>query len=137
MGLDTTHDCWHGGYISFTNWRNKIGEAAGYEIGVGPNGIPGVLMPEGWWEALNEDNYLGQWDKQPDDVLLILIAHSDCDGVIVHRDTKPLMDRLTELLPKIPDETAGGHIGNWREKTQTFIDGLLRAHVAGEGVRFH
>ena len=28
MGLDTTHDCWHGSYSAFAIWRKKLAEAA-------------------------------------------------------------------------------------------------------------
>jgi hypothetical protein len=30
MGLDTTHDCWHGAYSAFMRWRRKLAEVAGY-----------------------------------------------------------------------------------------------------------
>lgn len=48
-----------------------------------------------------------------------------------------LADRLAELLPKLPEGDGGGHIGHWREKTQTFIDGLRLAASRGEDVEFH
>jgi hypothetical protein len=32
MGLDTTHDCWHGSYGGFNRWRNAIAAAAGYTL---------------------------------------------------------------------------------------------------------
>ena len=28
MGLDTTHDCWHGPYSMFMRWRTAIAAAA-------------------------------------------------------------------------------------------------------------
>ncbi len=45
MGLDTTHDCWHGPYSSFNRWRTQLAA----EIG-----LPLPLM-EGfcpWFEAV-------------------------------------------------------------------------------------
>lgn len=42
-----------------------------------------------------------------------------------------------ELIPKLPDEDTGGHIGNWRDKTQQFVDGLREASKAKEDVGFH
>lgn len=27
MGLDTTHDCWHGSYGSFNAWRIQLAKA--------------------------------------------------------------------------------------------------------------
>ena len=30
MGLDTSHDAWHGSYSTFNEWRNLIARAAGF-----------------------------------------------------------------------------------------------------------
>jgi hypothetical protein len=32
VGLDTTHDAWHGAYSAFSRWRELIAVAAGYEL---------------------------------------------------------------------------------------------------------
>lgn len=136
MGLDTTHDCWHGAYSAFARWRCEAASAAGYMIGnLEYKGIitPTVLVD---WGHL-QDVLHGDWEQDPEDPLMVLIAHADDDGVIRHRHCKPLADRLTGLLDKIPEGDAGGHIGNWREKTQVFINGLLDAHSNDEDVEFH
>ena len=119
MGLDTTHDCWHGGYSSFDRWREKLASLAGINLR-SMEGFGGEVK----WESLKPD------------ALHILLNHSDCDGDIEWKDCGPLADRLAELLPLLPDESAGGHIGNWREKTQQFIDGLRDAFGAKENVEF-
>jgi hypothetical protein len=31
MGLDTSHDCWHGAYSAFMRWRSELCRAAGQE----------------------------------------------------------------------------------------------------------
>ena len=145
MGLDASHDCWHGAYSAFTRWRDKLAEAAGYEIAkvdwsgqgdrmadlIGPRDT--VLID---WGHVTAENIQGDWEQTPADPLLILIAHSDCDGWIRARDCEPLADRLTELLPLLPDGEAPGHIRHWRGKTQQFIDGLRLAATAGEDVEF-
>ena len=77
------------------------------------------------------------WDCLRDDPLITLLNHSDCDGEIAASDCGPLADRLAELLPQLPDGKDWGHIGDWRVKTQTFIEGLRAAAAAGEAVRFH
>jgi hypothetical protein len=79
---------------------------------------------------------MGEWDATPADPLMILFAHSDCDGVIHPEQATPLANRLEEMLPLLPDGEGGGHVGNWREKTQKFIDGLRMAGAAGEDVEF-
>ena len=88
------------------------------------------------WGHLEEGSLEGNWSKTPDDPLLVLIAHSDCDGVIHPEQAGPLADRLEELIPLLPKGDGGGHIGNWVSKTRTFIDGLRAAVSAGEDVKF-
>jgi len=138
MGLDTSHDCWHGAYSAFTRWRNTLAEIAGYRLGKPDPTAPWYECAEINWEAITPDNLQGVWERVPEDPLIVLIAHSDCDGEIRPREAGPLADRLEELLPKITELGVGaGHIGNWREKTQKFIDGLRRAAKNDEPVKFH
>src|SRR5437016_2133419 len=41
MGLDTTHDCWHGAYSAFMRWRTKLAEVAG---------LPPLMLIESFYE---------------------------------------------------------------------------------------
>jgi hypothetical protein len=137
MGLDTSHDCWHGAYSAFSRWRNKIAEVAGYmvaEINYGGVARETVMID---WGHITAANLAGYWDKTPDDPLLVLIAHSDCDGKIYPEQAGPLADRLQSLLPKLPDEKDPGHIGYWKQKTEQFIRGLRNAVAENEPVEFH
>lgn len=140
MGLDASTESgvelWRGAYSAFTRWRNQLAEAAGYTVapGPGPYRIPGPALD---WDNLTEANGAGDWETTPADPLLVLLAHSDCDGHILPAQAGPLADRLTELLPLLPAGTGGGHIGDWRVTTQTFIDGLRAAAEAGERVEFY
>lgn len=173
MGLDTSHDCWHGAYSAFHRWRQKLAEVAG---------LPPLDLMEGFWRRPTDKEYGSglslsirvsantldrashgwspqradedptlrpgamllrafdfpaiRWDCLKPDVLHELLYHSDCEGDLPAESCGPLADRLTELLPLLPDEDAGGHIGRWRPKTQAFIDGLRRAAAAGEPVWF-
>lgn len=150
MGLDTTHDAWHGAYGAFSRWRDAMAEAAGYEIGWLATGElfedgrppvgkwvptrPTVLID---WGHIARKNYDGEWDETPADPLILLIAHSDCDGYLEPEHCALLADRLTELLPAIAEDAEGrGHIGNVRAKTQQFIDGCRAAAAAGERLEF-
>lgn len=150
MGLDTSHGCWHGAYGAFHRWRTKLAEVAG---------LPPLELMEGFYKPLDShgglptlyhgrEEWLGlkhldsllpiSWDcLNPDEALHLLLSHSDCDGVIPSEMCSPIADRLEELLPLLPGEDAGGHIGYWRDKTQTFIDGLRLASRLGEDVDFH
>jgi hypothetical protein len=134
MGLDTSHDCWRGAYSAFSRWRDQLAKVAGYEFAVLKDDYRETILID--WGHIVEKNYQGQWDEMPADPLIVLIAHSDCDGEILPEHAGPLADRLTELLPLLPDGDGGGHIGNWRTKTQQFIDGLRLAVEQGEPVEF-
>ncbi len=133
MGLDTTHDCWHGAYSAFTRWRNELARVAGYSFHMEEGAF---TVPSVDWGHLQE-NIQGDWDKTPDDPLLVLIAHSDCDGHIKPKQAKALAIRLRELLPLLPDGDGGGHIGDWKATTQQFINGLDNAVKQRRYVRFH
>lgn len=163
MGLDTSHDCWHGAYSAFGRWREKLAEVAG---------LPPLWMMEHFKSPGDEpfmsygDNLTLQniaatirrvtpqlsddaddldrirrwppipWASLEPRPLLVLLTHSDCDGEIAASDCAPLADDLASLIPLLPDGEAGGHIGHWRHKTQTFVDGLRAAAAAGEAVNF-
>lgn len=136
MGLDTTHDAWHGAYSAFKRWRDEIAKAAGY-----------AFLKQDYYEVaaidwghIPERALMGDWTglDAPRDPLLYLIAHSDCEGEIRPEQAAPLADALEALLPKLEGVPGGGHIGpSFRDKTQKFIDGLRRAVAAGESVEFH
>lgn len=159
MGLDTTHDCWHGAYTAFSRWRDKLAELAGYtfhphgepfklrgDTGMDVMAIGRVLVDLDWGgiESVIGHDLNGRWPSipvRPDgtpDPLIVLLAHPDGEGEIQVDMLEPLADRLEELLPKLADlEPDGGHIGDWTEKTQKFIDGLRLAASLAEPVGFH
>ena len=144
MGLDTTHDCWHGAYSAFSRWRDSLAEAAGYSSHQHESG--GTIWDLDWAniERTIGGELLGVgWPcipYRPDgtqDPLIILLAHSDCEGVIEHKWCLRLAERLEELQPLLEGKSDMGHIGLYTEKTQSFIDGLRFAHAEGEDVVFH
>ena len=121
MGLDTSHDCWHGAYSAFNRWRTALCEVAGY----------GALEERAGYVTGGKP-----WPKG--DVLVELLMHSDCDGSLAADICAPLADRLESLLPALEIKgDGGGHLGGYAEKTRTFIEGLRAAAEAGEPVEFH
>jgi hypothetical protein len=78
-----------------------------------------------------------KWECLKPSPLHTLLYHSDCEGEIAADDCGPIADALEALIPLLPDEEAGGHIGNWREKTLQFVRGLRAAHAAGKPLDFH
>lgn len=116
MGLDTTHDCWHGSYSTFAAWRAAVAKAAGY---------PPLLAMEGFGGERS-------WASFKNDALTTLLNHSDCDGKISHKKCLPLAIRLEELIPIIAKQE------DWwmADATKRFAAGLRDAHDAGEDVEF-
>lgn len=103
MGLDTTHDCWHGPYSSFNRWREAVQVAAGWPM-QDVTGEYGQTYREATvvnWSAITDANIMGEWDALPEDPLIVLIAHSDCDGVIPVPALLPLADRLDEIAARM------------------------------------
>lgn len=122
MGLDTTHDCWHGAYSAFNRWRAKVAEVAGYGSLYEYQGYGG-----------NKD-----WRSPEQDILIALLDHSDCDGLLPAVICEPLANRLAELLPALRIAGDGfGHIGSYAQKAEQFIAGLRAAAAAGEDVEFY
>ena len=141
MGLDTTHDCWHGSYSGFMVWRLKIAELAG---------IPLPLM-DGFFDW--SEHYSPPLDKIPPhmrrlvpflpikweslrpDPIHFLLDHSDCEGHITWRRAEKIAKRLEELITGIDknDPDTG-----WMYKaTERFIKGAHEAYNAKENVEFH
>lgn len=143
MGLDTTHNCWHGPYGAFTRFRNELARAAGYtvrpltleesmELGIGGDHV------EIDWDVFKLKNYFGEWDAPPgDDPLLYLLVHSDCEGVIHPEQGVQIAERLEQLADLVSDEIAPSRGQRMREKTLQFARGLREAAEAGEDVEFH
>jgi hypothetical protein len=160
VGLDTSHDCWHGAYSAFMNWRQMVAKAAG---------MPPLGFMEGYYgytniehdeakESLRSIGFAEEhvwardilssfygvggnmpitWDSLKPSPLHFLLSHSDCEGEIPHELCDGIADELEKLLPELPEGDAPGHIRNWRDKTQTFIDGLRLAAKEKENVDFH
>lgn len=131
MGLDTTHNCWHVGYSAFTRWRNHVAEAAGYRVLPVryDSGIHFDTIMLEWHRYGETKELLGEWDETPPDPLIVLFAHSDCEGVIHPAQAGPLADRLDAIVPAMQEEE--------RAKTLQFIAGLREAVTKGEDVAFH
>lgn len=118
MGLDTTHDCWHGPYSAFGQWREVVCAAAG--LG-----------------RIRDYIGFGGEKKWPTgDVITELLNHSDCDGEIAWHVCAPLADRLEVLMPEIQKSDRLSVFPYYADSTDRFIRGLRRAHEARENVEF-
>ena len=133
MGLDTSHDCWHGPYSSFNRWRNELARVAGYQF----KKYDYIEAPVIDWDNLTQEQLMGEWENTPADPLIVLIAHADCEGVIHPAQAEPLASRLEYLMGLLPAENMIVGIPNYHSRTQAFIDGLRLAVANGEDVDFH
>ena len=120
MGLDTTHDCWHGPYSSFMRWREKLAAAAG---------LPPLREFEGYTDIPK-----WKWSMLYADPLVALLNHSDCEGEIGVEYLLPLAARLEELAPALADDPI---FPSDRKHALKFAAGLREAARKGEAVEFH
>jgi hypothetical protein len=122
MGLDTTHDCWHGPYTAFHRWRALLMRVA-YDRDI-------MTM-----QGFGGDSLWSSIPHHPKDTLIVLLNHSDSDGEIKAKWCGPLADRLEELLPGVRSRDDDDH--SYEQRTKQFITGLRRAARKKQKVGFH
>lgn len=115
MGLRISHGCWDNPYSLFRSWREDLTRCVGRT----------VFDDD---DRVTEKTVQGIWNFKPNDVIDVLLCHSDCDYSIPHRFCSPLADRLEEIAVLQNDQFA--------EKTSQFVKGLRNAHMLCEDVRF-
>lgn len=137
MGLDTSHDCWHGAYSAFMRFRTTIASVIGIDLmkmaGFATNGLDGVPRGDAAGVA---------WDSLPPDPLHVLLCHSDCDGEIAWQDAAPIADRLESILPALEAldviEKPGGHLHDgYAAAARRFAAGCWLAAEHRENISFH
>lgn len=118
MGLDTTHDCWHGPYSSFNRFRYSLAE----QIGVN----------------LNEyDGYGGPGGKKLEDIphdIMPLLNHSDCDGSLTVKESRKIIKGLDNILENFNEDLPCDY--NFKEKITQFRDGCKDAVSRRQIIRF-
>ena len=117
MGLDTTHDCWHGPYSMFMRWRKALHRYTA------PNSLHAL---EEAWES-------GDYADQSEPIN-VLMGHSDCDGEIPAEMCGPLADALQTVVERMPQR---GIYDEARPAAERFIAGLRWAAKDGDAVEFH
>jgi len=165
MGLDTSHDCFHGPYSQFTRWRCWLAEQIGFPL----------MLMDGFCEFSiskidrDVDETLKllpwttggcairavvnaargvlpiKWEVLTNDPVYILINHSDCDGEIRWEDCAEIAKRLTEIADKfngvdLEHKAPGVERGIYDgmvPATRRFATGLMRAYEEKKNVEFH
>lgn len=144
MGLDTTHDCWHGSYSAFNSFREEIAKVLNVPLGLMEGFYDASQketlfagMPQWMKESFNRNtfDYLPiSWDILKPDAIYTLLNHSDCDGEIEIKDLLPIAERLEAIAPLLPD--ASSFRFDVRAKALQFATGLRLAADLGEIVEF-
>lgn len=127
MGLDTTHDCFHGSYSGFHEFRCALARVIGIDL----ERMVGFQRP-----SRDPEPDAFTWEGLPPDPLHVLLNHSDCDGVIGREHQLPLAARLEEVAEKIEDAQGYHDPGYHRKRALKFAAGLRQAHAANETVEF-
>lgn len=146
MGLDVSHDCFHGAYSRFMVWRERLCEVAG---------LPPLTLMEGFYQRgtagadpfymIDDSHYTAKrvlaqlpirWECIKPSPLHILLRHSDCDGEIECPDCGPIADALEALIPALGPSDPNDRF-DMVAMTLRFINGLRAAVVAGENVEFY
>lgn len=140
MGLDTSHGCWHGPYVSFDEFRKEIARLAG---------MPPLGLMEGFWQEDEGQMYIKDWpalwkaslpipwESLKPDPLHILLNHSDCEGKIRWEDALPIANRLDAICRKVKEPTYFKHgTSCLKDKIRQFSKGLKLAAERKEDIDF-
>lgn len=139
MGLDTTHNAWHGPYSSFNNFRRQLAKHYG---------IPLDLM-EGFYadkdevfcnpfyfaeKELTELSYFSikrvkdylplKWDNFKPNAIHELLYHSDCDGYINWVACGKIAKELRKVLTEIEKDEAAEPITPQRAMYNGFYNAV-------------
>ena len=120
MGLDTTHNYWHGPYSQFMRWRCWLH----YFLTHDPKGATREAIDAAWARGDYADQSVP---------INVLMNHSDCDGEIPAAVCEPMANALQSLVDKMPQR---GTYDEMRPATERFIAGLRLAASRGENVEF-
>jgi len=141
LKLSVHPNCFVGDPLEFMNWRLLLARAAGYGVeGCEQNDVT-FLVPALDYDHMTTENVLGIWDIEPEDVLVVLLAHSDEDGAIYPPHLAALATRIEELLPELANFSSHDE-GDPRQLTEIavterFIAGLRSALEDDLAVTFH
>lgn len=150
MGLNCSHDAFHGAYGAFNRLRQFVCAATGGSFpphwlhsptGEIKQGSDGRTL---YREGLDPNMfYTGdEYDRDTYPGLYEFLAHSDCDGEIDTAMCVKVADDLEQLMPKMEALRweSHGHIaagGGFLEMVRKFIAGCRAAAAANEPLDFH
>lgn len=138
MGLDCSHDAFHGAYSAFNRFRQAVCQALGGSFPPHTTSLAHLEVEkpdDGSWyvpDEVTRETHPGLW---------AFLEHSDCDGIIAPEICKALADEMEALLPRLDAAgSGGGHIeraGGFGGVARQFIQGCRMASSRGEDLDFH
>lgn len=134
MGLDTTHDCFHGAYSAFNRFRQYIAKGCG-----------GSFPPHDPEFRDDDENkpLPGHWYYEPKIVpeehregMTLFLGHSDCDGIFTPQEAIKVAKFLRWVAPRV-QAVEWGHIqGPVDARILKFAEGCELAASRNENVEF-
>jgi len=141
MGLDCSHDAFHGAYSAFNRLRQAVCAAIGGSF------------PPHWQDPSNPTSAEVNSDKSPHHFylpdgfekekhpgLVEFLMHSDCDGEIEPRMCERVADELEDIIPDVIalGWAVSGHLSllGWEGTLRAFIAGCRLAAALNEPLRF-
>lgn len=142
MGMRATNDAWSGSCSGFNAWRNRIAIILG--IGTkeftykGAMGFSKTMIVPNYDEkAYTAKNYMGMWKSIPEEPIMLLLAHSDCEGVLKVKHLKLIVQRLEEMLAYARLTLSNEPQFGFYEETEKFIDGAKKCIEQNVQMEFH
>jgi hypothetical protein len=127
MGLDVSHDAFHGAYTAFQRFRKAVCAATGGHFCDEVSGDDYWLFGEGY----DSDSHPGLYE---------FFMHNDSDGEIAPDLAAKLADEMESLLPELDKMgTGGGHLedaGGIGAVARKWINGCREAAKANEPLSF-
>ena len=153
MGLDTTHGCWNGPYSSFNRWRTQLAAEIGYPLPLMDGFCPWFVASAPFGDATETEVASTQLRKYPpipwppasEEPLVVLLSHSDCEGVIDWTAAPDIANRLDQVVKKArsrqgmsaPTGPERADYDGFIPACERFATGLREAYAARENVVFH
>ncbi len=119
MGLDTTHNAWHGPYSKFNRFRYSLANQIKINL-------------------YNYDGYGESGEKELNSIdhdIMPLLMHSDCDGEFSIEECKRITNGLNQILDNFYNDITADF--DFKEKVVQFRDGCLLAIQNNEVIVFH
>lgn len=118
MGLDTTHDCWHGPYSLFNRFRFSLA----FQIGINLNDY------KGYNENGTKDLESIEHDLMP------LFNHSDCDGLLTVKESERIIKGLNNVLENFNHKIESDY--NFKDSIIRFRNGCIDAVSKKQEIEF-